>query len=136
MSKADESLTDVRKWLCDNLSKGDAGKACSMLSVVSRYISELEAENAKLQEQVTQLQDDWESEHDYADQMEAKEKRVVSENAKLREFVEMFAKVADEVGCDHCPYCEPDMCDEETNPMENGCRLYEELRELGIEVDK
>lgn len=44
-------------------------------------------ENAKLREQVTQLQADWESERDYADQMEAKEKRAVAENAKLRELV-------------------------------------------------
>lgn len=58
------------------------------------------------------------------------------ENAKLRKFVEMFAKVADEVGCDHCPYCEPDLCDEEIDPMKDDCRLYNELRELGIEVDK
>ena len=45
------------------------------------------AENAKLKEQVTKLQADWESERDYANQMEAKEKRAVAENAKLRELV-------------------------------------------------
>lgn len=58
---------------------------------------------------------------------------LVSENAKLREFAKMFAKVADEVGCDHCPYCDPDLCDEETDPMKDGCRLYDELRELGVD---
>lgn len=57
------------------------------------------------------------------------------ENAKLREFAKMFAKVADEVGCDHCPYCDPDLCDEETDPMKDGCRLYDELRELGVTDD-
>ena len=57
------------------------------------------------------------------------------ENAKLRKFAEMFAKVADEVGCDHCPYCDHDLCDEETDPMKDGCRLYEELRELGVTDD-
>lgn len=51
MDEASEALADVRGWLCDHLSEGDAGKACGMLSVVSRYIAELEAENAKLQEQ-------------------------------------------------------------------------------------
>ena len=56
-------------------------------------------------------------------------------NAKLRKYAEMFAKVADEVGCDHCPYCDPDLCDEETDPMKDGCRLYEELRELGVTDD-
>lgn len=57
------------------------------------------------------------------------------ENAKLREFAEMFAKVAHEVGCDHCPYCDPDLCDEETDPMKDGCRLYEELRKLEVTDD-
>ena len=47
----------------------------------------LKAENAKLREQVTQLQFDWESERDYADQMEDKERRAVAENDKLRELV-------------------------------------------------
>ena len=61
--------------------------------------------------------------------------RLEAENAKLRKFAEMFAKVADEVGCDHCPYCDPDLCDEETDPMKDGCRLYEELRELGVTDD-
>ena len=60
---------------------------------------------------------------------------LVSENAKLREFAKMFAQVADEVGCDHCPYCDPDLCDEETDPMKDGCRLYKELRELGVTDD-
>ena len=48
MSAASEALADVRGWLCDNLSSGDAGKACGMLSVVSQHIAELEDENAKL----------------------------------------------------------------------------------------
>ena len=50
------------------------------------HIEQLEAENAKLREQVLQLQLDWESERDYADQMEAKEKLAVAENNKLREL--------------------------------------------------
>lgn len=48
MNSASEALADVRGWLCDNLSEGDAGKVCSMLSVVSRHITELKDENAKL----------------------------------------------------------------------------------------
>ena len=48
MSTANEALADVRGWLCDNLSEGDAGKVCGMLSVVSRHIVALEDENAKL----------------------------------------------------------------------------------------
>jgi hypothetical protein len=50
VSAASEALADVRGWLCDNLSAGDAGKVCGMLSVVSRHITELEDENAKLRE--------------------------------------------------------------------------------------
>jgi len=50
MNKADKALADVRGWLCDNMSAGDAGKGCGMLSVVSRHITELEEENAKLRE--------------------------------------------------------------------------------------
>lgn len=57
MSTANEALADVRGWLCDNLSDGEAGKVCGMLSVVSRRISELEAENAKLRELATALED-------------------------------------------------------------------------------
>lgn len=52
MSKADEALADVRRWLCDSLSDGDAGKVCGMLSVVSRRIAEIDEENAKLRELV------------------------------------------------------------------------------------
>ena len=48
MDKASEALADVHGWLCDNLSAGDAGKICGMLSVVSRHIVALEDENAKL----------------------------------------------------------------------------------------
>jgi hypothetical protein len=48
VSAASEALADARGWLCDNLSEGDAGKVCGMLSVVSRHITELEAENAEL----------------------------------------------------------------------------------------
>ncbi len=55
MNKADEALADVRRWLCDNLSDGDAGKVCGMLSVVSRRIVEIEDENESLRELVRLL---------------------------------------------------------------------------------
>ena len=50
MSKTSEALADVRRWLCDHLSSGDAGKVCGMLSVMSRHITEIEDESAKLRE--------------------------------------------------------------------------------------
>lgn len=58
MSKADEALKDVRGWLCDNLSDGDAGKMysmCRMLYVVSRHANELEEENDKLRNRLERL---------------------------------------------------------------------------------
>ena len=55
-------------------------------------VEEVRDENAKLREQVTQLQDDLESERDYADQMEVKEKKAVGENAKLRDAMYSDAK--------------------------------------------
>ena len=76
-------------------------------------------ENAKLREQVTRLQADWESERDYADQMEVKEKRAVAENAKLRELVRKWYPYAlKRVGRDAL---------EQWGQMEV-------VRELGIEV--
>lgn len=72
MNKADEALADVRRWLCDNLSDGDAGKVCGMLSVVSRRIAEIEEENAKLRESRAE--------------MYQRAKAYSFENAKLREL--------------------------------------------------
>lgn len=48
MKNASESLADVRRWICDNLSNGDAGRLCNMLSSVSRHISEIETKNKHL----------------------------------------------------------------------------------------
>lgn len=91
-------------------------------------IEHLEAENAKLQEQVTQLRDDWESERDYADQMEAKEKRAVSENTKLRKLVcglNWCTENAKEpiAECEHCPLGD-------TDDDELSCEKL--MRELGM----
>ena len=87
------------------------------------------AENAKLREQVTQLQDDWESERDYADQMEANEKKAVGENANLRELVDGLTWCCEHYSCrQECPLydvSEPDHCREASIK-----------RELGIEADE
>lgn len=48
MDEASMALADVRGWLCDHLSDGDAGEVCGMLSVVSRHIVRLEDENLRL----------------------------------------------------------------------------------------
>lgn len=57
------------------------------------------------------------------------------ENAKLREYAESYAKAVECEGCGWCPYDMDTVCDTETIPMRDGCRLYDELRELRIEVD-
>lgn len=86
---------------------------------VTERLAGLIDENAKLREQVTRLQADWESERDYADQMEVKEKRAVAENAKLRELVRKWYPYAlKRVGRDAL---------EQWGQMEV-------VRELGIEV--
>ena len=91
-------------------------------------IKQLHEENAKLREQVTQLQDDWESERDYADQMEANEKKAVGENANLRKLVAGLTWCCEHYSCrQECPLydvSEPDHC-----------REVSIKRELGIEVD-
>ena len=51
---AHETLSEVRRWLCDHLSAGDAGKICGMLSAVSRRLAkadELEEKNARLRDE-------------------------------------------------------------------------------------
>lgn len=90
------------------------------IAKMARSISALEAENAKLREQVTQLRDDWESECDYAGQMEAKEKRAVSENAKLRELIADVHEAlrADKAGMFHKLIL---------------ANMEDDMRELGIE---
>ena len=62
--------------------------------------------------------------------------RLRAENAKLRKYAELYAGVFKTSGCDLCPYCEDfETCeDADAEPMSEGCALYMELRELGIEV--
>lgn len=123
MSKADEALADVRRLLCDSLSDGDAGKVCGMLSVVSRCINELEAENSKLRgerdhwhvEQV-HAYGNWEDANKWASELQA-------ENAKLRELITDVheALCADKVGMFHKLILES---------------MEDDMRNLGIEVDE
>ena len=92
MAGAEENLVNV----CITITPEQA------LSV--RDLNGIISENAKLRESVTQLRDDWESERDYADQMEAKEKRAVSENAKLRELLRNALTYIEYEGCGvECP---------------------------------
>lgn len=92
-----------------------------------RTVDRLSCENAKLREQVTRLQDDWESERDYASQMEANEKKAVGENANLRELVDGLTWCCEHYSCrQECPLydvSEPDHC-----------REVSIKRELGIKV--
>lgn len=61
--------------------------------------------------------------------------RLRAENAKLRKYAELYAGVV-KTSCDFCPYCDDfEACeDTEVVSMSDGCTLYMELRELGIEV--
>lgn len=114
MAGAEENLVNV----CITITPEQA------LSV--RDLNGIVSENAKLREQVTQLRDDWESERDYADQMEAKEKRAAEENAKLRELL------ADTL-IDPRDYCAKYGIDYDGWDSAND-DIDRRLRELGIEV--
>lgn len=187
MSEAQEALADVRGWLCDNLSDGDAGEVCGMLSVVSRHINELETENITLQAtksyllmnssptawELRRVRIEWRKDRDenakLREQIELlttilrndcdidaswdglrrfwsiglteggclmrdRACKAEAENAKLRKFAESYLDAVAMAGCHFCPYDDIDLCDTETDPMRDGCRLYEEMRELGVEV--
>ena len=94
-------------------------------------LQEVLDENAKLREQVTQLQCDWESERDYASQMEAKEKQAVAENAKLREFAKYVLLCSEgDVRCSACPF----NANREDGPYVL-CGARKAARSLGVEVE-
>lgn len=61
--------------------------------------------------------------------------QVRNENTRLREFAKLYL-AAVSVDCDLCPYCDPELCDTETDPMSDGCRLCKEMLELRIEVSE
>lgn len=118
MSAASRALADVRGWLCDNLSEGDAGKVCGMLSVVSRHITELESENAKLRACLGNgCADCAVGMGEYADSICD---QIKSENAKLRELVRIMH--GELVSCEDNGY----VC--------GGHKFDDRVRELGIEV--
>ena len=124
MSAASEALADVRGWLCDNLSAGDAGKICGMLSVVSRHITELEDENAE-----------WKKAMDFQALelgcMTDNRDILYLENEKLRKLARGLnwctenAKVPS-AECEHCPLGD-------TEDGELSCEKL--MRELGIEAE-
>lgn len=65
---------------------------------------------------------------------------VKNENAKLRDENSMLRKYAPMTlsaisYCDCCLYADCG-CDTETVPMHEGCKAFEELRDLGVEVDE
>ena len=95
------------------------------------------AENANLREQVVRWQSEWESERDYADQMEAREKKAVGENAKLRELVrDMMGFFEDG---DWCVKCERARDCQAQEQYEDDCLMRfvfrDRMRELGIEAE-
>lgn len=59
-----------------------------------------------------------------------------AENEVLRRHVKSLARAVESTGCDYCPYgTDFDACsDTEALPHEKGCRLFDEMRKLGIEV--
>ena len=96
---------------------------------------ELARENAKLREQIVQLQADWESERDYASQMEAKEKRAVAENAKLRKLARILYFCHQEgTECDECAMNGAEMS-VKLDELAFCDGVNESMRELEIEVD-
>ena len=114
----------VELWLHEE----SATRLLDMCDWIDAEFHKVQAENANLREQVTQLKSEWESERDYADQMEAKEKRAVGENDKLREIVDGLTWCCEHYSCrQECPLydvSEPDHC-----------REVSIKRELGIEVE-
>lgn len=129
MSDANEALAEVRGWLCDNLSSGDAGKVCGMLSSVSRRINELEAENAELKKAMDFQALELGCMTDNRDVLHV-------ENTKLREMVEAVIQCAGvakrDKGCDACPMYDKSKA---ISIKSEWCRLRPTLREMGIEVD-
>ncbi|MBR3318740.1 MAG: hypothetical protein IKG21_13060 [Atopobiaceae bacterium] len=120
MSEAQEALADVRGWLCDNLSDGDAGEVCGMLSVVSRHINELENENAELKKamdfQALEL-----------GCMTHNRDVLHAENAKLRELVSSYASMSE-----YLLARQPMLLPYKANELQE---LDEKRHELGIEVE-
>ena len=140
MSAASEALADVRGWLCDNLSEGDAGKVCGMLSVVSRHIVALEDENAKLQKERDYLLANESPTACEVRRVRSAMKDVNDKNAKLREQgARLFDKTL-ELGTENDKLREL-LHDAAIELYVNGNitdgateLLFDQMRELGIEA--
>lgn len=68
---------------------------------------------------------------DAIDRLNSENVKLQEENLILRKYA--FTALSALSYCDCCPYV--DCCDIETVPMHEGCKAFEELCELGIEVD-
>ena len=70
----------------------------------------------------------------YASDDELREfaEEILADNVKLRKIARAHAATLEGCGCDYCPH-ERD-CDPETVPMRDGCRVRDELRELGVDA--
>lgn len=69
------------------------------------------------------------------DAQEREIKKLKAENAKLREYVRMLSKATVYDPCEWCQHDGDGTCGTETEPMRDGCKLYDELRELGVGAD-
>ena len=121
MSPQDTPTDDIRLWsgLAHSVVEYTGPEPFGMDGSVHLWLHE---------RNVTQLLD-------MCDELDAKFSGLKNENAKLREYAESYAKAVECEGCGWCPYDMDLACNVETMPMHNGCKLYDELRELGIEVE-
>lgn len=65
-----------------------------------------------------------------------REASLEDENAKLRKIARLYIQAIKDGVCGICPHYDDETCPVETYPMRDGCKLYAEMRELGIEVDE
>lgn len=61
-------------------------------------------------------------------------RKLLDENAKLRKIARLCVQAIKDCGCDPCPHYDEGTCPVEIYPMRDGCKLYAEMCELGIEV--
>lgn len=119
MSPQDTPTDDIRRWsgLAHSVVEYTGPRPFGMDGSVYLWLHERSA---------TQLLD-------MCDELDAKFSDLKSENAKLRKYAKAYLASV-RFSCEPCPYCVPDSCEPETFPLRDGCRLYEEMHELGIEV--
>ena len=95
----------------------------------------VKAENAKLREERDEFKALSELKDTQFNNVLSSVEMIKADNAKLRDFAKSYLAAVD-LDCDFCPYCDPDLCDTETDPMREGCRLWEDMRKLGVEVEE